>query len=185
MKRAVLLLVPLLACLLLTAGAKQSPKMAILVNPQASSATGGEFSRPVQLLHSKKEVPMGVLPLLTHSEFKSFHAFKAPDGTWGASFRLDPHGKNLLEQHTLSMRGSYLFVWVNGRQVIDLFVDRPVRDGIFTIPRGLTANEAEMMKYQFPAMGREKDKLPKAPKTPKEPKAVPAEDAKPENKPSV
>lgn len=175
MKRQALL--PLLACLLLTAGAKKQPKMAILVNPQASSASGGEFTRPVQLLRTQKEIAMGVMPVLTHGEFKSFHAFQAPDGSWGASFRLDPHGANLLSQHTHSMRGSYLLVWVNGRHVIDLFVDRPVKDAVFTIPSGLTANEAELLKYEFPAMGRERDKLPKPPKPVKEPKAPkPAKD---------
>ncbi len=172
----------LLACILLTGAAKKPPELTISFNPQASSAEGGEFSRPVQLLHSGKQVNMKVLPLITQRDIKSYLPFQNADGSRGASFRLDAHGLNLVSQHTLSMRGTHLLVWVNGRHVIDLFIDRPVQDGVLTIPSGLTANEIEMMKYQIPLMGHEKDKLPKPEKKPKEPpaeKADTATDAKP------
>jgi hypothetical protein len=159
----------LLASILLTAGAKKPPQLTISFNPQASSAEGGEFSRPVPLVQTKKEVNMKVLPLITQRDIKSYLPFQNADGSWGASFRLDAHGSNLLSQHTLSMRGTHLLVWVNGRHVIDLFIDRPVQDGVLSIPGGLTANEVEMMKYQIPLMGHEKDKLPKPEKKPRKP----------------
>jgi hypothetical protein len=44
-------------------------------------------------------------------------------------------------------------VLLNGRQVINLVVDRPVTDGIVSIPRGLTPEEVALLRTAFPVMG--------------------------------
>jgi hypothetical protein len=71
---------------------------------------------------------------------KAVYPFKAPDGTGGAYLKLDGHGANLLTQFSIEKMGrnAVLAVIVNGRQVADLMVDAPVRDGIFVIPSGMT-----------------------------------------------
>lgn len=55
----------------------------------------------------------------------------------------------------------------------DLYIDRPVQDGLFVIPAGLTPMEADLLKYDFPVIGNEGEKLPKRPKIKKEKKPEP------------
>lgn len=134
-----------------------SPQQAPVIlrfHPQTTDR-GGEFSRPVTLQHSGKQVFIGTMPLINERDVVSAHPFPAGDGTFGAYFKLDAHGTNLVMQHTTSQRGTFLFAYFNGRQVIDLYVDRPVTDGIITIPRGLAAAEVELIEGKYPPIGQE------------------------------
>ncbi len=173
MHRFSLLLVAF-ASLALTAGAKKQNAISLRVYPEGGTE-GGQFSKPMELISKKKVVNMATMPLLNEKDVISAYAFPDPNGTgtYGAYFKLEPHGMKLLEQQTLSQRGTYLLVFFNGRHVTDLYVDRPVQDGVFAIPAGLTPMEADLLKYDFPVIGREGEKLPKRPKAQKEKKAAP------------
>lgn len=115
---------------------------------------------------------MGTMPLINERDVISAQTFPAADGSLGAYFKLDAHGTNLVMQHTLSQRGTFLFAFINGRAVIDLYVDRPVQDGIIAIPRGLTPEEVILIEQKFPIIGQEGKKpqraTPKATPAPKE-----------------
>lgn len=108
---------------------------------------------------------MGTMPLINERDIVSAHTFPAPDGSFGAYFKLDSHGTNLVMQHTLSQRGTFLFAFFNGRAVLDLYVDRPVQDGIIAIPHGLLAEEVALIEQKFPPIGQEGKKPKKAPVT--------------------
>lgn len=95
---------------------------------------------------------MGTMPLITEREIVAAHVFPAADGTHGAYFKLDSHGTNLVAQHTTAQRGSFLFTMINGRRAIDLYVDRPVTDGVLSIPKGLSEAEANMISLAFKPM---------------------------------
>jgi hypothetical protein len=103
------------------------------------------------------------MPLLNEHDIKSVYPFKAPDGTGGAYLRLDGHGSNLLTEYSVEKmgRGNVLAVMLNGRQVADLVVDAPVRDGIFVIPSGMTMTEEARLVNAFPLMGQEGSKTQK------------------------
>ncbi len=165
------LLLLAVACLALTAGAKKQKAVSLRVYPEGGTE-GGQFSKPIELLSGKKVVNMATMPLLNEADVLSAYVFPDPNGTgtYGAYFKLEPHGTKLLEQQTLSKRGTYLMVFYNGRHVTDLYIDRPVQDGLFVIPAGLTLPEADLLQYDFPIIGKEGEKLPKRPKMPKEKK---------------
>lgn len=173
MHRLSLLLVAI-ACLALTAGAKKQKAVSLRVHPEGGTE-GGQFSKPIELINQKKVVNMATMPLLNEADIISAYAFPDPNGsgTYGAYFKLEPHGAKLLEQQTLSQRGTYLLVFFNGRHVTDLMIDRPVQDGLFAIPAGLTPMEADLLKYDFPVIGQEGEKLPKRPKIKEEKKPKP------------
>ena len=164
MHRNTLLLAAILG-IALTGGAKKQPPIALRVYPE-SGEIGGQFSKPIQLLISNKTTNMATMPLINEADIASVYPFPAPDGsgTYGAYFRLDSHGKNLLEQHTTSKRGTNLFVFINGRRITDLYIDSPVQDGLLSIPTGLTNLEADALRYEWPPMGQEGEKPPKRPK---------------------
>ncbi len=144
------------------AGAKKPAAVSIRFHPEAG-AESGSFSQKVTLLQSGRETYMGEIPIVSDREIQSYQAFPARDGTYGAYFKLDDHGRNLLAQHTMSRRGSYVLVFFNGRHVIDLLVDRAVKDGIAVIPSGLTAHDVSLLEMTYPPIGREGEKVKKKP----------------------
>jgi hypothetical protein len=160
MKRLFLLL---LGAIVLAGGAddafagaqKKKPKAIVRFHPQAANE-GGNFSIPVQNLHTGRPSSMGKIPLVTEEEIVSFSAVRVADGTYGVCFKLDYHGTNLLSQHTMSRRGTWVFGFLNGRHVIDLYVDRPVKDGEICFPSGITEAELALIEQTFPRTGHEK-----------------------------
>ena len=87
---------------------------------------------------------------MTQAGFVTDHA---ADGTQGVYLKLDNHGTGLLQQHSMERRGRTLIVLLNGRQVSNLLVDRPVTDGIVSIPRGLSAEDITLLTTVFPVLG--------------------------------
>jgi hypothetical protein len=138
------------------AGAKKQSAVAVRFYGQGGGAgEGSDFSQPVRLLGSGATIYMQTMPLITEREVKAYYAFPAQDGTMGAYFKLDDHGRNLVAQHTMAHRGEYVIAFFNGRHVVDLRIDRGVSDGILCIPRGLTPADAELLSITFPEIGKE------------------------------
>jgi len=86
----------------------------------------------------------------------AFSPYAAPDGTFGALFQLDDHGRVILDTLSVERRGDFLFVFINGRMVTGLQIDKRVSDGKIYIPSGLTAADVEVMKKQWRAVGQRK-----------------------------
>lgn len=140
---------------------------AIRIHGEGSPEDGEKFAVPVVLLDGRKTT-LSVMPLLNEHDIKAVYPFRAADGSYGAYLRLDGHGANLLTQYSIekSGRNSILAVMVNGRQVVDVMVDKPTRDGIFCIPYGMTLLESAKMANRFPVMGQENSAAQKKKKQP-------------------
>lgn len=151
------------------AGGSNSKKdaFAIRIHGEGSPEDGEKFSVPIVLLDGRKTA-LSIMPLLNEHDIKAVYPFRAADGSYGAYLRLDGHGSNLLTQYSLekSGRNSVLAVMVSGRQVIDVMVDKPIRDGIFCIPSGMTLLESAKMANSFPVMGQENSPAQKKKKQP-------------------
>ncbi len=128
----------------------------IRIHGEASPEDGEKFSVPMVLLDGRKTA-LAIMPLLNEHDIRSVLPFKAPDGTGGAYLRLDGHGANLLTEYSVEHtgRGKVLAVMVGGRQVSNLIVDAPVKDGIFVIPSGMTMVEEAKLVNAFPITGEE------------------------------
>jgi hypothetical protein len=166
---AVLLALPILLAPSASAGSSNKKKdtVTIRVHGEAGQEDGEKFSIPYVLLDGRKTT-LSVMPLLSEHDVKAVYPFKAPDGTGGAYLKLDGHGANLLTQFSIEKMGrnAVLAVIVNGRQVADLMVDAPVRDGIFVIPSGMTMVEEALLVNGFPLMGQENSAAQKKKKQP-------------------
>jgi hypothetical protein len=173
MKRLLFLLT--IFCLMLLLGTqaqagtsnKKKDLFTIRIHGEGSPEDGEKFTVPMTLLDGKKTY-LSILPLLNEHDIKAVYPFRAPDGSGGAYLRLDAHGANLLTEYSIEHmgRGGILAVMVNGRQVIDLLVDKPVRDGVFVIPYGLTMAEEAHLVNAYPIIGHENDPKQKKKKQP-------------------
>jgi hypothetical protein len=151
---------------------KQKDAVIIRIHGETAQEEGDKFAVPVTLVDGRKTA-VSIMPLLSEHDIASVYPFNAPDGSYGSYLKLDQHGANLLTQYSLERTGrnNVLAVMINGRHVIDVLVDKPVRDGIFCIPRGLTIVEAARLVNRFPVTGHEHDKAEKK----KKPKFLPTD----------
>ena len=111
---------------------------------------------PARATSSGKEIAMQRLPWITEHDVVAFSPYPARDGTFGALFQLDDHGRTVLDTLSVEHRGSFLFVLINGRMITELQIDKRVSDGKIYIPSGLTAADVELMKKQWRSPGERK-----------------------------
>jgi hypothetical protein len=152
---------------------KKKEELTIRIHGEANPVDGEKFSVPVVLLDGRK-TSLAIMPLLSEHDIKSVYPFKAADGSCGAYLRLNPHGTDLLTQYSIENMGrnKILAVLVNGRQTADLIVDKPVRDGVFVIPSGMSMVEAAKLTVAYPEMGQENNPEQKKKKPPFSPKNI-------------
>jgi hypothetical protein len=105
---------------------------------------------------SGKEIAIQKLPWITERDVTAFSPYPAQDGTFGALFQLDDHGRVVLDTLSVERRGGLLFVFINGRMITELQIDKRVSDGKIYIPAGLTAADIELMKKEWRLIGQRK-----------------------------
>jgi len=126
------------------------------VHAQANLQDTSVFSLPARATSSGKEIAIEKLAWISEHDIVAFSPYPAPDGTLGALFQLDDHGKTVLDTLSVEHRGRLLFVFINGRMVTELRIDKRVSDGKIYIPSGLTAADVELMKKQWRSPGERK-----------------------------
>jgi hypothetical protein len=57
---------------------------------------------------------------------------------------------------SIERRGSFLFVFINGRAITELEIDKRVSDGRIYIPSGLASADIELMKKDWRLIGQRK-----------------------------
>src|SRR4026207_1252352 len=144
-----------LAFALVDAAAKQR-HCTFRVHAQANPRDTDVFSITARATSSGKEVAIQKLPWITEHDVMAFSPYPAQDGTFGALFQLDDHGRTVLDTLSVERRGAFLFVFINGRMITDLQIDKRVSDGKIYIPSGLTAADVELMKKKWRLPGERK-----------------------------
>ena len=77
---------------------------------------------------------------------------------FGALLQLDEHGRLALDTLSVERRGGTLLVFINGRIITELFVDRRVSDGQLFIASGLTAADIASMQKTWRQIDAKKRK---------------------------
>ena len=119
------------------------------VHAQANPHDTDVFSMSTRARSSGKDVAIQKLPWITEHDVVAFAPYPAPDGTFGALFQLDEHGRVVLDTLSVERGGSFLFVFVNGHSITELEVDKRISDGKIFIRSGLTAADIESMKRDW------------------------------------
>jgi hypothetical protein len=140
---------------LIDAAAKQR-HCTFRVHAQANPHDTDVFSMPARATSSGKEIAIEKLAWISEHDVMAFSPYPAPDGTFGALFQLDDHGRTVLDTLSVERRGGFLFVFINGRMITELQIDKRVSDGKIYIPSGLTTADVELMKKQWRSVGQRK-----------------------------
>ena len=119
------------------------------VHVEASASNGATFSTKLRLFG--RDVTIEKVPTLSENDVTGLRTYRATEGTRGALFQLNEHGRLALDSLSIERHGGSLFVFINGRPITELQIDRRVSDGKIYIASGLTANDIELLKKDWPA----------------------------------
>jgi len=149
---------PILLLLFLAAGTglAKSRHFMLRVHAQANAADTEVFSTSVRAKLSGKEVAIEKVARITENDVQSFYPYPLGNGQFGVLLQLDEHGRVALDALSVERRGGYLFVFIDGRAITELQIDKRVTDGQLYIPSGLTAADILLMKKDFKVMGQKK-----------------------------
>jgi len=140
----------------LTEAAAKQRHCAFRIHAQANPQDTDVFSMSARATSSGKDIAIQKMPWITEHDVMAFSPYPGQNGSFGALFQLDDHGRVVLDTLSVERRGGFLFVFINGRMITELHIDKRVSDGKIYIPSGLTAADVELMKKQWRLLGQRK-----------------------------
>lgn len=114
------------------------------------------FSSSVRAQFSGKEIAIEKIPRISENDVIAFYPYNAGEGDYGVIFQLNDHGRLALDALSVEHRGGLLFVFVNGRPVSQLQIDKRVSDGRIYVASGLTTADIDLMKKDWPLLGQKR-----------------------------
>ena len=139
-----------------TEGAAKQRHCTFRLHAQANPRDTEVFATSVRAQVSGKNVAIEKMPWISERDVIAFSPYRAANGTYGALLQLDEHGRVVLDTLSVERRGSLLFVFINGRPITELEIDKRVSDGKIYIPSGLTSADIELMKKDWRMIGQRK-----------------------------
>jgi len=124
------------------------------VHAQANPQDTEVFATSVRAQVSGKNVAIEKIPRISEHDVIGFYPYAAANGTYGALFQLDEHGRIALDALSIERKGSLLFVFINGRPITELEIDKRVSDGKIYVPSGITSADVELMKKDWRLIGQ-------------------------------
>jgi hypothetical protein len=145
-------------CLLLASvgGFAKQRHCTFRVHAQANPRDSEVFSSSMGAQVSGREIAIEKIPWISERDVSAFFPYPARDGTYGALIQLDEHARVVLDTLSIERRGRFLFVFINGRFITELQIDKRVSDGKIYIPSGLTTTDIDLMKKDWRLIGQTK-----------------------------
>jgi hypothetical protein len=123
---------------------------------EGNSRDTATFSTSVRAQFSGKETAIERMARITEHDVAAFYPYQVAKDNYGALFQLDEHGTIALDTLSVERRGSLLFVFINGRPITELQIDKRVSDGQVYVASGLTKADIELMKKDWRLIGQRK-----------------------------
>jgi hypothetical protein len=127
-------------------------RLHVEANPRDTAA----FSSAVPAKFSGKAISIERMPRISEQDVVAFYPYTSADNSYGALIQLDDHGRIALDTLSIERRGGFLFVFLNGRPITELQIDKRVSDGKIYIASGLTAADIAAMKKDWRLIGQHK-----------------------------
>lgn len=137
------------------ANAKQR-HCSVRLHLEANPHDGEVFATQMQSRFTGRQVAIQKTPVISERDVVAFQPYTAADGSYGALFQLDDHGRLALDTLSVERRGTSLFVFINGRAISELQIDRRISDGKIYIRSGLTSADIELMRKDWRLIGQRK-----------------------------
>jgi hypothetical protein len=132
----------------------RKPHCTLRAHLEGNANDSDVFSSQLTSPTTGRNVVIQKTPAISEHDVVGFTTYPNRDGSYGALFALNDHGKLALDTLSIEKRGTFLYVFVNGKPVAELQIDRRVSDGKLYVASGLSAADVELMKKQWPAKGR-------------------------------
>ena len=159
-KPALYLLCGLLALSFLGMGNK--PQITVRFFAEAKEQDTERFAQAITFRTPPRQGYIDRIPSVHEKHIKSVYPFQATDGSWGCAFQLDANGRLALEVVSTEQRGSYLVAFTGTEtgmhQVVEMLIDKPIKDGLISIPSGLTELEIAAITKAWPVIGAKSKK---------------------------
>lgn len=114
------------------------------------------FATSVPAKFSGKDIAIERTPRISEQDVIAFYPYSAPDKSYGALMQLNDHGRIALDSLSIERRGNLVFIFINGRPITELQIDKRVSDGKIYIASGLTAADIALMKKDWRLIGQRK-----------------------------
>jgi hypothetical protein len=134
----------------------KKPHCTLRVHVEANVNDGASFSSEMRSPATGKNIVIEKIPTISERDVAAFHPYPQANGSYGVVFELDDHGKLALDTLSVDRRGTFLYIFVNGRPAAELQIDRRVSDGKLYVASGLTSADIELMKKDWPLAGARK-----------------------------
>ena len=132
------------------------PHCTLRAHLQANPRDGEVFATKLRSQTTGKNIVIEKVPTISERDVAAFYPYQAADGSYGVLFQLDDHGKLALDTLSVEKRGTFLYVFVNGRPAAELQIDRRVSDGKLYVASSLTPNDLVLMRKDWPLIGHRK-----------------------------
>jgi hypothetical protein len=147
-------LLALALLLALPSGVAKDRHCMFRLHAEANPRDTAVFATSVPAQFSGKDIAIERMPRISERDVAAFYPYSAGNGTYGALFQLDDHGRIALDALSIERRGSLLFAFINGRPITEFEIDKRVADGKIYIASGLTAADVDSMKKDWRLIGR-------------------------------
>ena len=138
--------------------AAAKPHCTFRVHLPANENDGEVFAQPVRSL-SGKMVHIERTAWISENDVAAFYPYKSVDGvSYGALLQFDDHGRTILDTLSVEHRGAILYVFLNGRPLTELQIDRRNKDGKIYLASGLTEADIKSMHKDWKLFGGRKKK---------------------------
>ncbi len=155
MQRLLALAMLSLICLTAAVDARK-PQCTLRVHAEGNANDGEVFSTKLRSAATGRSIAIEKVPTISELDVVAFRTYPASDGSFGVLFQLNDHGKLALDTLSIDRRGRYIYVFLNGRPLSEMQVDRRVSDGKLYFASGVTAADIELMKKEWPLIGQRK-----------------------------
>lgn len=144
----------LLVLALVSLGLTKERRCTLRVHTEANARDGATFASEMPAQFFGRQVVLARTPVLSENDVVAFRAYRKADGRFGALLQLDDHGQLALDTLSMEQRGRSLFVFLNGRPLTELQIDKRVSDGRLYLPGGLSAADIQLMEKRWPLLGK-------------------------------
>jgi hypothetical protein len=137
-------------------GAAKDRHCMFRVHTEANPSDTIVFATSVRAKFSGKEIAIEKVPRLSERDVEAFYPYPNTNGGYGALLQLDEHGRLVLDALSIERRGSLLFIFINGRPIAEMQIDKRVSDGRIYVADGLSAADIDSMKKDWRLIGQKK-----------------------------